>query len=68
MKIYKEVKMEEKFSILLKAARNEKGFTNKELAAFLEIKERTVHSWLWGESEPQKYAQIAILEKIKGRD
>ena len=60
--------MEEKFSVRLKAARDKIGFTNKELSDFLGIKERTVHSWLWGESEPQKYAQIAILEKIKGRD
>ena len=57
--------MEEKFSALLKSARDKIGFTNKELSDFLGIKERTVHAWLWGESEPQKYAQIAILEKLK---
>ena len=60
--------MEEKFSVRLKTERNRIGFSNKELSEFLEIKERTVHSWLWGESEPQKYAQIAIIEKLKGRD
>ena len=56
--------MEDKLSPI-RQARINAGLTQKELAEWLKIPQRTIESWDCGRRNPPEWAELLILEKIE---
>lgn len=49
----------------IKQARLNAGLTQKQLAEWLKIPQRTIESWDCGHRTPPEWAELLILEKIE---